>query len=103
MILIGENIHITPSNRWSIRNRMFAPIQELARGKHGRSRLSRPDLGPARKDPEEVASWLVETVQAVTELLSLGYDESLAMEAGLKLSGSGPFKFHVGKTESRKR
>jgi len=82
MILIGENIHIISKVIGeSIRNRDVAPIQELARAqaRAGADYLDL-NLGPARKDPEEVASWLVETVQAVTELpISLDTMNPLAM------------------------
>ncbi|MFA5064046.1 MAG: dihydropteroate synthase [Dehalococcoidia bacterium] len=88
MILIGENIHIiSKAVNEAVRDRDGAPIQALAKAqaRAGADYLDL-NLGPARKEPEEVASWLVDTVQAVTDLpISLDTMNPLAMEAGLKL------------------
>ncbi len=88
MILIGENIHIiSRAVSDAVRNRDSAPIQDLAKAqaRAGADYLDL-NLGPARKEPEEVASWLVDTVQAVADLpISLDTMNPLAMEAGLKL------------------
>jgi len=88
MILIGENIHIiSKAVSEAVRNRDTAPIQALARAQTqaGADYLDL-NLGPARREPEEVASWLVDTVQEVADLpISLDTMNPLAMEAGLKL------------------
>lgn len=88
MILIGENIHIiSKAVSEAVRDRDSAPIQALAKAqaRAGADYLDL-NLGPARKEPEEVASWLVDTVQAVADLpISLDTMNPLAMEAGLKL------------------
>ncbi|MDD5398366.1 MAG: dihydropteroate synthase [Dehalococcoidia bacterium] len=88
MILIGENIHIiSKAVSEAVRDRDSASIQALAKAqaRAGADYLDL-NLGPARKEPEEVASWLVDTVQAVADLpISLDTMNPLAMEAGLKL------------------
>jgi 5-methyltetrahydrofolate corrinoid/iron sulfur protein methyltransferase len=88
MILIGENIHIiSKAVSDAVRNRDAAPIQALARAQAqaGADYLDL-NLGPARREPEDMASWLVETVQEVADLpISLDTMNPLAMEAGLKL------------------
>jgi len=88
MILIGENIHIiSRAVSEAVRDRDIAPIQALARAQAqaGADYLDL-NLGPARREPEEVASWLVDTVQEVADLpISLDTMNPLAMEAGLKL------------------
>jgi len=88
MILIGENIHIiSKAVSEAVRNRDIAPIQALARAQAqaGADYLDL-NLGPARREPQEVASWLVNTVQEVADLpISLDTMNPLAMEAGLKL------------------
>jgi 5-methyltetrahydrofolate corrinoid/iron sulfur protein methyltransferase len=88
MILIGENIHIiSKAVSEAVRNRDVAPIQALARAQAqaGADYLDL-NLGPARREPQELASWLVNTVQEVADLpISLDTMNPLAMEAGLKL------------------
>ncbi len=105
MILIGENIHIiSKAVSEAVRERKPAYIQELARAQAAAGAdLLDLNLGPARKDPEEVASWLVNTVQAVTDLpISLDTMNPLAMEAGLKLCKKRPLLNSAsGKAESR--
>ena len=105
MLLIGENIHIiSKAVSEAVRERKPAYIQELARAQAAAGAdLLDLNLGPARKDPEEVASWLVNTVQAVTDLpISLDTMNPLAMEAGLKLCKKRPLLNSAsGKAESR--
>ncbi len=107
MILIGENIHIISKViSEAVRNRDIAPIQELAKAqaRAGADYLDL-NLGPARKEPEEVASWLVNAVQAVSDLpISLDTMNPLAMEAGLKLCRKRALLNSAsGKAESRER
>ena len=105
MILIGENIHIiSKAVSEAVRNRDAAPIQSLARdqARAGADYLDL-NLGPARREPEEVASWLVDTVQQVADLpLSLDTMNPVAMEAGLKrCRRQAILNSASGKSESR--
>lgn len=87
MILIGENINITSKTiGQAMKDRAAGPIQEAARveTKAGVDYLD-INIGPARRDGEELMPWVVQTVQSVTSLpLSLDTTNPLAMEAGLK-------------------
>jgi len=105
MILIGENIHIiSRSVSEAVRNRDAAPIQALASAQAvaGADYLDL-NLGPARREPEEAASWMVRTVQEVADLpISLDTMNPLAMEAGLKLCRKRALLNSAsGKSESR--
>lgn len=87
MILIGENIHIISSDiSTAVRERNARVIGDLAvaqteAGVH----YIDINLGPARKNPEETAEWLVKTIEEVTDLpLSIDTLNPIAMEAGLK-------------------
>jgi cobalamin-dependent methionine synthase I len=87
MILIGENINIMSKTIGAaLRARVPEPIRELARAESsaGMDYLDL-NIGPARKDGEELMSWLVNLVQEVTDKpLSLDTTNPLATEAGLK-------------------
>ncbi len=87
MVLIGESIHIISKDvNEAVKNRDPMVIQDLAK-KQTAAGADYIDinLGPAKKDPEETTRWLVETIQAVTDLpLSVDTLNSVAMEAGLK-------------------
>jgi cobalamin-dependent methionine synthase I len=105
MILIGENIHIiSKAVSEAVRERNPAYIQELARAQTaaGADFLDL-NLGPARNDPEAVGSWLVNTVQEVSDLpISLDTMNPIAMEAGLKLCKKRPLlNSSSGKSESK--
>ncbi len=105
MILIGENIHIISRVvSEAVRNRDADPIQSLAReqSKAGADYLDL-NLGPARKDPQEVGAWLVNTVQEASDLpISLDTMNPMAMEAGLKLCKKRPLLNSAsGKSESK--
>jgi len=93
MNLIGENIHIiSKAISEAVKGRDAATIQDLAKAQTeaGADYLDL-NMGPARKDPEEVASWLVNTVQAVTDLpLSIDTMNPVAMEAAMKLCKRRP-------------
>jgi len=88
MILIGENINITTKIAGTaMKERNPEPIQKMAKAEveAGMDYLD-INIGPARKDGEEFMTWMVNTVQAVTDKpLSLDTTNSLAMEAGLKV------------------
>ena len=105
MILIGENIHIISKVvSEAVRNRDVAIIQALAtaQAQAGADYLDL-NLGPARSDPEAVGSWLVNTVQEVTDLpISLDTMNPAAMEAGLALCKTRPILNSAsGKAESK--
>ncbi|MCL0094394.1 dihydropteroate synthase [Dehalococcoidales bacterium] len=71
----------------ALRERNPRPIQELARAETeaGMDYLDL-NIGPARKEGDELMAWLVNTVQEVTSLpLSLDTTNPVAMEAGLKV------------------
>ena len=88
MNLIGENIHIiSKAISEAVKGRDAGVIQDLAKSQTeaGADYLDL-NMGPARQNPEEVASWLVNTVQAVTDLpLSIDTMNPVATEAALKL------------------
>ena len=88
MILIGENINImSQSIGPAMKERNPGPIQELAKveDEAGIDYLD-INIGPARKAGDELMSWMVETVQQVTDKpLSLDTTNHVAMEAGLKV------------------
>jgi cobalamin-dependent methionine synthase I len=105
MILIGENIHIiSRAVSEAVRNREAAPIQALAReqAQAGADYLDL-NLGPARREPQAIGSWLVNTVQEVTGLpISLDTMNPAAMEAGLALCKVRPILNSAsGKAESK--
>jgi len=85
VILIGENINIMSQTIGpAMRERTPQPIQELAKAEIDVDYLD-INIGPARKAGDELMSWMVRTVQEVTEKpLSLDTTNVVAMEAGLK-------------------
>ncbi len=87
MILVGENINIMSSTiGLALKERNPEPIQELAKAesKAGVDYLDL-NIGPARKVGDELMSWLVKTVQEVSDKpLSLDTTNPAATEAGLK-------------------
>ncbi len=89
MLLIGENINIVSKTiGQALRERDAAPVQRLAEEETGAG-MDYLDLniGPARKEGDQLMTWAVETVQSVTDLpLSLDTTNPLALEAGLKAS-----------------
>jgi 5-methyltetrahydrofolate corrinoid/iron sulfur protein methyltransferase len=91
MILIGENINIMSATIGpALRERNPKPIQELAKAE-AEAGVDYLDLniGPARKAGDELMTWVVNTVQEVTDKpLSLDTTNPVAMEAGLKVCKS---------------
>jgi cobalamin-dependent methionine synthase I len=87
MILIGENINIMSTTIGpAMRTRNPKPIQDMAIAatQAGIDYLDL-NIGPARKNGDEMMKWVVETVQAVSDRsLSLDTTNPVAMEAGLK-------------------
>ena len=88
MILIGENINITTKiTGEAMKERNPKPIQKMAKAE-AEAGMDYFDIniGPARKGGDEFMTWMVETVQEVTDKpLSLDTTNTLAMEAGLKV------------------
>ena len=88
MILIGESINIMSKTLGpALRERNPGPIQEMARAeiKGGIDYLDL-NIGPARRGGDELMKWVVNTVQAVTDMpISLDTTNPVAMEAGLKI------------------
>nr|MBN1229830.1 dihydropteroate synthase [Anaerolineae bacterium] len=87
MYIIGENIHIISQkvkDALTARDARF--FQELAvkQVEHGAKALDL-NLGPRKKDGEEVFPWIAETVQAVVDVpLSFDSTNIVGIEAGLK-------------------
>ncbi|MHB8105356.1 MAG: dihydropteroate synthase [Dehalococcoidales bacterium] len=89
MILIGENINAMSSVLGSaIKDKDAAAIQAMAKAE-ATAGVDVLDLniGPTRKGGEELMTWVVNTVQSVTDkMLSLDTANMAAIEAGLKAS-----------------
>lgn len=87
MYIIGENIHIiSDSVKNALRERDAKFFQEIAvkQVEAGAQALDL-NLGPRKKDGEEVFPWLVETVEAVTDVpVSFDTTNLAGIEAGLK-------------------
>jgi cobalamin-dependent methionine synthase I len=87
MILIGENLNVISQTLGpALKERNAGPIQEMAKQETAAG-IDFIDLniGPARKGGDELMSWVVNTVQSVTEkMLSLDTTNLDAMQAGLK-------------------
>src|SRR4030043_1229401 len=88
MILIGENLNVISQTLGPARKeRNAGPIQEMAREEtEAGIDLIDLNIGPARKGGDELMSWVVETVQSVTDkMLSLDTTNMDAVDAGLKV------------------
>jgi cobalamin-dependent methionine synthase I len=87
MYIIGENIHIISDKvKEALAERDARFFQELAvkQVEAGASALDL-NLGPRKKDGEEVFPWMVEAVEAVVDVpLSFDSTNLLGIEAGLK-------------------
>jgi 5-methyltetrahydrofolate corrinoid/iron sulfur protein methyltransferase len=88
MILVGENLNIMSKTLGpALRERLSGPVQEMARLEN-QADIDYLDLniGPARKAGDELMSWVVKTVQEVTDKpFSLDTTNPVALEAGLKV------------------
>ena len=87
MYIIGENIHIISDKvkeALTTRNAIF--FQDLAvRQVEAGAQALDINLGPRKKDGEEVFPWLVEIIEAVTDVpISFDSTNLLGIEAGLK-------------------
>jgi 5-methyltetrahydrofolate corrinoid/iron sulfur protein methyltransferase len=87
MYIIGENIHIlSPRVKEALQARDAKFFQEraVAQVEAGAQALDL-NLGPRKKDGEEVFPWIVDTVQAVVDVpLSFDSTNLAGIEAGLK-------------------
>jgi cobalamin-dependent methionine synthase I len=65
MVLIGESIHIISKQvNDAVKERNPRVIQDLARRQtEAGADYIDLNLGPAKKDPEELARWLVDAIQ----------------------------------------
>jgi 5-methyltetrahydrofolate corrinoid/iron sulfur protein methyltransferase len=87
MILIGENLNVISQTLGpALKERNAGPIQAMAQAEtEAGIDLIDLNIGPARKGGDELMSWVVSTVQSVTEkMLSLDTTNQDAIEAGLK-------------------
>jgi 5-methyltetrahydrofolate corrinoid/iron sulfur protein methyltransferase len=88
MFTIAESINIMSKTIGpAIRNRDKGPVQKMAieQSEAGANMLDL-NLGPARKNGEEMMEWLVNTVQEVVKTpLALDTMNASALEAGLKV------------------
>jgi cobalamin-dependent methionine synthase I len=87
MYIIGENIHIISEKvKLALAERDARFFQELAvRQVEAGAQALDLNLGPRKKDGEEVFPWMVETVEAVVDVpLSFDSTNLLGIEAGLK-------------------
>jgi 5-methyltetrahydrofolate corrinoid/iron sulfur protein methyltransferase len=105
MIIIGENIHVIAKDvSVAIREKDAKVIQGLAK-EQTQSGAHYIDLnvGPMKKDTEEIMKWLVTCVQDATHLpLSVDTMNPVAMEAGLKFCKKRPLiNSASGKTDSK--
>ncbi len=105
MILIGESIHIISKHvNDAVKERNPRVIQELAKAQAdaGADYIDL-NLGPAKRDPEEITQWLVNTIQGVTDLpISVDTLNPVAMEAGLKTCKKRPLLNSAsGRTDSK--
>ena len=87
MYIIGENIHIISDKvKKALRERDTRFFQDLAaRQVEAGAQALDLNLGPRKKDWEEVFPWMVETVEAVVDVpLSFDSTNLQGIEAGLK-------------------
>jgi 5-methyltetrahydrofolate corrinoid/iron sulfur protein methyltransferase len=107
MVLIGESIHIISKNvNDAVKEHNHQVIQDLAKAQtEAGADYIDLNLGPAKRDPEEVTQWLVNTIQEVSNLpVSVDTLNPVAMEAGLKACKKRPLLNSAsGRTDSRER
>ena len=87
MYIIGENIHIISEKvKQALLDKDAKYFQELAvKQVEGGANALDINLGPRKKDWEEVFPWMVETVEAVVDVpISFDSTNILGIEAGLK-------------------
>lgn len=105
MILIGESIHIISNQvNEAVVNRNPKVIQDLARAQtEAGADYIDVNLGPAKRDTEAMTTWLVNTIQEVTDIpLAIDTLNTVAMEAGLKACRVRPLLNSAsGRTDSK--
>jgi cobalamin-dependent methionine synthase I len=105
MVLIGESIHIISQQvSDAVKERNPKVIQDLAKAQaEAGADYIDLNLGPAKRDPEEVTQWLVNAIQGVTDLpISVDTLNPIAMEAGLKVCKKRPLLNSAsGRTDSK--
>lgn len=87
MYIIGENIHIiAQSVKEALKNKDAKFFQDLAvRQVEAGAKALDLNMGPRKKDWEEVFPWMVNTVEAVVDVpLSFDSTNIMGIEAGLK-------------------
>lgn len=87
MYIIGENIHIISEKvKLALKERDTKFFQELAvKQVEGGAAALDINLGPRKKDWEEVFPWMVEIIETVTDVpLSFDSTNLMGIEAGLK-------------------
>lgn len=87
MYIIGENIHIISEKvKVALKERDAKFFQDLAvKQVEGGAAAVDINLGPRKKDWEEVIPWMVEIIEAVTDVpLSFDSTNLMGIEAGLK-------------------
>ena len=93
MILIGESIHViskTVNDAVMARNKKVIQELAVAQAEAGADYIDL-NVGPARKDPEEMMQWIVDVVQEAVALpLSIDTMNPVAMDAGLKACKKRP-------------
>ena len=104
MLVIGECIHVISDKvRKAIEGRDKAFIQDLAlrqveKGAH----VLDLNIGPQKRTGPEVMTWMVETIQEITDVpLSLDTTNPAAIETGLKLSKKQAIINSTDATEER--
>jgi len=88
MIVIGESIHLIAKKvKEALANRDTAFIQDLARRQVEKgAEVLDLNIGPQKKAGPEVMTWIVESIQQVTDVpISLDTTNAAAIEAGLKV------------------
>ena len=104
MILIGENLNVMSHTLGpALRERNAGPIEEMAKAETAAGiDLIDLNIGPARRGGDELMSWVVETVQGVTDkMMSLDTTNLDAMEAGLKVKKNNVLMNSVSLQTSR--
>lgn len=107
MILIGESIHVIAKTvNDAVKERNPKVIQDLAvaQAEAGADYIDL-NVGPARKEPEEMMQWIVNAVQEVVDLpISVDTMNPIAMDAGLKACKGRPLLNSASnKTESKEQ
>ena len=104
MILIGENLNVMSQTLGpAMRERNAGPLEEMAKAEtEAGIDLIDLNVGPARRGGDELMSFVVNTVQGVTDkMLSLDTTNLDAMEAGLKVKKSNVLMNSVSLQTSR--